>query len=383
MKSNIYIKKLFCFSLWICFVPPALSITDEEIITALEANKDWEAAYSLATSLAERQKTYQAWRDVAIKYAKFDTDDKAYLQAWQHAYTLNLIPTYQNFLKIRVQSPQNRHAIYAIFKLVRASNTPSDYLTFLADFPDVVESIEALLKIQEIAWKSAVSVNDPLVFDQFVITFIGAKQIVDAIDMAFEVEKQRIEKELHIEKELNSVKSLELLENIARRLFNEARVAEKQQNRLVAARKYRLLNLEKFKETKVFIKLLDTEERLAYQKLKQAKIDEIAKSINDMLLAIKESLPAKLIEKIPQSVKNLPSQLEEIIALTTNQLEQQIEQVNENIKQGNLGHVGADIALFGTGSKIAQIIGRISPILENPSKYQGFFIGKKAGMNQH
>lgn len=377
MKSNSYIKKLFCFSLLICFVPPALSITDEEIITALEAKKDWEAAYSLATSLAERQKTYQAWRDVAIKYAKFDTDDKAYLQAWQHANTLNRIPTYQNFLKIRVQSPQNRHAIYAIFKLVRVSNTPSDYLTFIADFPDVVESIEALVKIQGIAWKSTMDADDPLVFDQFVITFIGAKQIVAAIDMAFEAEKQSISVELH------SVKSLELLENIARRLFNEARVAEKQQNRLVAARKYRLLNLEKFKETKVFIKLLDTEERLAYQKLKQAKIDEIAKSINDMLLAIKESLPAKLIEKIPQSVKNLPSQLEEIIALTKNQLEQQIEQVNENIKQGNLGHVGADIALFGTGSKIAQIIGRISPILENPSKYQGFFIGKKAGMNQH
>jgi len=369
MKSNIYIQKIFGLSLLICFVPPALSITDEEIIAALEAKKDWEAAYSLATSLAERKKTYQAWRDVAIKYAKFDTDDKAYLQAWQHAYTLNLIPTYQNFLKIRVQSPQNRHAIYAIFKLVRVSNTPSDYLTFLADFPDVVESIEALLKIQEIAWKIAVDANDPLVFDQFVITFIGAKQIVAAIDMAFYAEKQSIEKELH------SVKSLELLENIARRLFNEARVAEKQQNRLVAARKYRLLNLENFRKTEVFIKLLDTEERLAYQKLKQDKTNEIAKSINDIFLAIKESLPAKLIEQMEQSVKNVkkPSQLEEIIALTKSQLEQQIKQVNENIKQGNLGHVGADIASFGTGSKIAQIIGRISSKFSKPQQVPRFF----------
>jgi hypothetical protein len=375
MKSNIYIQKIFCLSLLICFVPPALSITDEEIIAALEAKKDWEAAYSLATSLAERKKTYQAWRDVAIKYAKFDTDDKAYLQAWQHVYTLNLIPTYQDFLKIRVQSPQNRHAIYAIFKLVRASNTPSDYLTFITNFPEVVESIEALLKIREIAWKSTMDADDPLIFDQFVITFIDAKQIVAAIDRAFEAEKQSIEEELH------SLKSLESLENIARRLFNEARVAEKQQNRLVAARKYKLLNLEKFRETEVFIKLLDTEERLAYQKLKQDKTNEIAKSINDMFLAIKESLPAKLIEQMEQSVKNVeifPSQLEEIIAFLKSQLEQQIEQVNENIKQGNLGHVGADIALFGTGSKIAQIISSV-----NLSKYQGFFIGKKAGMNQH
>ncbi len=123
MKTNTYIKTLLCTFL-ICLVSSAFAITDEEVVQSLESLGDLETAYPFAYKLAQKQNTYTAWRDMAAKYAKFDTDEKAYLQAWQFAHTLNQKSIYQDFLKIKSQSPLNKQAIHAIFKLVMSSSKP-------------------------------------------------------------------------------------------------------------------------------------------------------------------------------------------------------------------------------------------------------------------
>ncbi len=381
MKTNTYIKTLLCTFL-ICLVSSAFAITDEEVVQGLENLGDWEAAYPLAYKLAQAQNTYQAWRDMATKYAKFDTDEKAYLQAWQFAHTLNQKSIYQDFLKIKSQSPLNNQAIHAIFKLVMASGKIENYLSFLTEFPDVIESIDALLKIHEIAFQRAKEANEPLIFDTFVITFPYAKQIPQAIKFAFDAEIHRIEKEL-------SSMDQQERENIARRLFNKARVAEKQNEPLNAARQYQLLHLEIFSETKIWTTLLDKEERLAYQKLMQAKQDEMFQNINDMRDALIETIQAQtqfIEQAVLEELRSPGLDLDKIIAIHNRLLIQQLEQVNKHKAQGKLEEMGADvpelISVMGTDSKIAKIIGRISPIitkaLENPSKYQAILFGQKA-----
>jgi len=378
MKTNTYIKLLLTGFL-LGFVLAAFAITDEEIVIGLEALDDWEAAYPLALQIAREQNAYPVWREVAIKYSQFDSDNRAYLQAWQQAYLLNQESTYRDFLNIKPQSSLNHYAISAIFKLIRASDKFEGYLRFIAEFSNVVESIEALLKTHEIAFQRAKNFNEPLVFDAFVMTFYGAKQIPQAIELAFETEKQRIEKEL------SDIDNIELREKIARRLFSEGRIAEKQHAPLVAARKYQLLNLDIFIDTKVFTALLDKKERFAYQKLMQTKQNEIAKSINEMRDAIIETIQLKTQLMEPAMVKELPAQnpsLEKIIARHNYLLVQQFKQLNKNIKAGS--HIDTNVAELIpvlTGLKIAKVIGKISLIitktLANPSKYQAILFGSK------
>ncbi len=386
MKKNI--KTLLCTFL-ICLTSSAFAITDEEVVQSLESLGDLETAYPFAYKLAQKQKTYTAWRDMAIKYAKFDTDEKAYLQAWQFAHTLNQKSIYQNFLKIKPQSPLNNQAIHAIFKLLKASSQIENYLSFLTEFPDVIESIDALLKIHEIAFQKAKEANESLIFDAFVITFPYAKQIPQAIKFAFDAEKHLLEEEF-------SSMDQEERENIARRLFNKARVAEKQNEPLIAARQYQLLHLEIFSETKIWTTLLDKEERLAYQKLMQAKQDEMLQNINEMRDALIETIQAQtqfIEQAVLEELRRSERDLDKIIAIHNRLLIQQFEQVNQHIEQvnkhkaqGKLEKMGADIpeliSVKGANSKIAKIIGKISPIiteaLKNPSKHQAILFGEKA-----
>jgi len=268
MKTNTYIKLLLTGFL-LGFVLAAFAITDE------------------ALQIAREQNAYPVWREVAIKYSQFDSDNRAYLQAWQQAYLLNQESTYRDFLNIKPQSSLNHYAISAIFKLIRASDKFEGYLRFIAEFSNVVESIEALLKTHEIAFQRAKNFNEPLVFDAFVMTYAP----------------------------------------------------------LVAARKYQLLNLDIFIDTKVFTALLDKKERFAYQKLMQTKQNEIAKSINEMRDAIIETIQLKTQLMEPAMVKELPAQnpsLEKIIARHNYLLVQQFKQLNKNIKAGS--HIDTNVA---------------------------------------
>ncbi len=391
MKKNRFTYQLLSIMILLMSLTTVTwSITDEEIVQGLEALGDWEAAYPLAYQLAQQKNTYQGWRDMVIKYTPLDnTIEQAYLQLWQHAYTLNQEAIYRDFLTVKPQSPLNRYAIHALFQLVQASEDINQYQKFIEEFPDVVESIEALMKSHEIAFNRAKKANDPLVFDAFVLTFHGAKQIPQAIELAFQTEKQWVETELRY------VTNYEQREYIARRLYNEARIAEKEHDSLMAARKYRLLNLKLFIDTQVFTELLDREERLAYRKLMETKQDEILQSINSMQEAMVETFQIQvqhLQESVVTELQNQGLRLENTLTTYNILMQQGIEKINanleitnKNLQQGYLGGVGADVAqlvpFIGAGFKIAKVIGRLSPAiaraLAKPNKQQAVLFAKQ------
>jgi len=245
---------------------PAWSIDHEKIVQGLEALGEYDAAYPFAYQIAQQKNTYSAWREVAAKYANSDTKGKAFLQAWRQAQALNQESIYKDFLKIRPNALLNIQAIHAIFELIKASNTMKDYVRFMKDFPDAINSVEALLKIQALAFERAKKAHDALVYDAFVTTFPGAKQIPEAIELAFQAEQQLIEKEVkeweesfkkisNFSKKIGNSDMDDLsfdtlfelkLEGKARDLVNEA---VRINNDLVAVRQYRLLGLEIFKQT--------------------------------------------------------------------------------------------------------------------------------------
>ncbi len=358
--------------------PLVWGITDAEIISGLEAMGEWETAYPLAYQQAQKQDTYPAWRDVAVKYAKFDKHNQAYLKAWQHAYTLNQEDSYRDFLKLKPDSPLRVQAINALFKVVQTSGDMEKYQKFMEEFPDAVESIEALLKLQELAFEHAKQANDPLVFDAFVITFPGAKQVPQAIELAFQTEQQAIEKEKG---------NHDQHEYMARRVFNEARVAEKENNTLLSSRQYRLLSLDIFRDTKVFTEMLDREERFAYQKLMEAQQAETIKSIQEMHQAVVETIQVQTqhLEKTVKTELQAHSQrLEAAIASHNQALSKQLEQLNQRMNHSGERDVIDDVAdlvpLVGQGIAIASLVKRVLPAITNafsrPSPQQAVLFAK-------
>ena len=248
--------RLIAFSLLYisCFSASASNIDYEKIVQGLGES---EEAYPFAYQLAIQQDSYTAWRKVAAQYAH--SDDKAFIQAWKKAKEINNEATYKDFITIRPNALLNLQAIHAIFELTKASNSIANYRQFMETFPNAVESIEALLKIQELAFERAKQANVPLIYDTFVRTFQGATQISEAIELAFQAEKRILEKEAkqweadfknNYQGKAPEVKTFIkwMLGDKARRLLNEAKAAE-ETNQLVAARKYRLLGLELFKQT--------------------------------------------------------------------------------------------------------------------------------------
>lgn len=233
----------------------ASNIDYEKIVQGLGESQE---AYPFAYQLAIQQNSYTAWRKVAAQYAH--SDDKAFIQAWKKAKEINNEATYKDFLTIRPNALLNLQAIHAIFELTKASNSIANYRQFMESFPNAVESIEALLKIQQLAFERAKQANVPLIYDTFVRTFPGATQIPEAIELAFQAEKRILEKEAkqweadfknNYQGKAPEVKTFIkwMLGDKARRLLNEAKAASAETNQLVAARKYRLLGLELFKQT--------------------------------------------------------------------------------------------------------------------------------------
>lgn len=332
MKTNYFLKAFtltLTYSLFSAYPLPTVALTDQQIVQGLEIIGEFEAAYPLAYQLAEKQNTYLAWRELATKYAQFDSNGKVYLYTWQQAQRVNTEATYRDFLTLRPAATLNLHVIHAIFELVKASDQVADYVRFMETFPNTVEAIEAVLRVQELAFERAKQANNPVIYDAFVTTFQGAKQVPEAIQLALAVEQTAVAAE---DQKVN----YETHERIARRLYNEARLAEKAQQPLVVARRYELLNEERFRDTKVVTELLDREERLAFQKLMETKQIDIVNQIKGMQEAVVDTIQAQthyLGDTIVKELQTHGQHLEGVIATHNRALTQQLQAINQSIDQ--------------------------------------------------
>jgi len=392
MKLKYFFQGLTLTSLLLCLSPPVWSMDYAKIVQGFEAAGDLEAAYPFALQLAQQQDTYPAWREVAVKYAKFDTEGRTYLQAWQQAYARNQESVYKDFLTLRPQSPFNQYAIHALFQLTLAANRVADYQRFMEEFPESPEAIQALLKIHEVAFEKAKQVDDPLVYDAFVNTFAGARQIPEAIDRASQIEQRKLEAQF---KEVSG-KNIEERERVARLLYNQAR---KTTDSLVSSRNYRLLDLDLFIDTKVVTEKLDREERLAYQQVMERQQREILQSLKELREAFEEKIQ-DLAEEIQTQARKLEEAIEAHSRLMNQKLEDinrgiqdlkddvkrgfhqsavQTQQIAQQLQKSPLTEIVEAVPLVGSGFKILQVIAKVLPKIKqaitNPSKWQAMLFG--------
>jgi hypothetical protein len=303
---------------------PARALDDGQIVQSLEALGEFEAAWPLALKLAKERDDYQGWRDLFTKYRAQDPDPLAYRAAWARAVTLDSEPVYRDFLTLDPGHADNAVAVHAIFKLRQGLDTIEGYRGFMADFPNSVEAVQALLRIHEIAWERAREDDRPAVFDAFVGTFPGARQIPQAIEAAYQAQRREVEQE--IQADVLGVKvpyfSDEKRDRVARQLFNQARVAEKAGDTLAADRAYRLLELDSFRDTRAYTELLDRAERHAWQAhltQQQARVE-----------AATGRLQSALVEALGSQTRRL----EDAIAEHTRRMDARIRSVRDDMQQG-------------------------------------------------
>ena len=264
--------------------PMAGALDQRGVVQGLEALGEWEAAYPLALDLARTQDDYPAWRRVATDYALYDLDAEAYQQAWQQTRAIDNPAVYRDFITIRPGSPSNRLAIHRIYELTRELDTVSGYQAFMQEFPDSVEAVAALLRVHELSFARARDLDEPAVYDAFVALFPDARQVPDAIEAAYQAERRALEKKA--EGGFFDLRARfyadEHRARIARRLFNAARRAEKAGQRLVADRKFRLLELPLFADSAALTEHLDRDERQAWQQ-RQRQSNERATALQRQL----------------------------------------------------------------------------------------------------
>ncbi len=333
-----------------------MAITDQQIIQGLEMLQEWEAAYPLVYKQAVEIDDYPSWRNLAAIYADYDTNDEAYVLTWNKARELDNEGAYQDFIKIRDVSPYNPIAIHRIFELRQALDTIQGYLDFIELFPNSVEAVQAMLRIHEIAFSRAQEENVPEVYDAFIITFPEAKQVPEAIKLAFSAELDSLESET--QPGLLDFKSRyysdENKERIARRIFNEGRVAENAKDELVMDRKYRLLSQELFHDSEVFTEMLDRNERQAHEQRMILHQERIQGNIKTLKSAVVNEL------------KTTASQLEDAIRDHNRRVKQQFQKVYDDVNQ-SFGRVDSQFSrLYG---HINSQFGAISQAVEQQANF--------------
>lgn len=313
----------------------AQAITDEEIVTGLEALGDLEAAWPLALNLAQQRNDYGTWRKLAEKYAKYDPDDQAYVTAWNAAREVDTVMVYQDFLSLRQPSPYNALAVHRIFELKQELDTIQGYLDFIKAFPNSVEAVAAMLRIHEIAFDRAKEADSPEVYDAFVKTFPEAKQAPQAIELAFQAELRALKEET--EPGLFDLAarfySDEHRERIARRVYNEGRVTEQAKDELVMDRKYRLLGEELFRDTETFTAMLDRDERLAHQQ----RMAEHQQRIQGGLETLREAVVSELQlqgERLEAAILEHNRRIKRQFTQVYSDMDQGFKQVYGDMSQG-------------------------------------------------
>jgi len=366
------------FYLIICFLlslsPPVVAFTQEDFLRSLEKMGELQTAYPLALQWAQQKNSYEAWRDVALKYQQFDKDGVAYLRTWQQAYQRGDIESLKNFMSIRPQAELNLHVIHVIYQLTEKVGTTTAYREFVEQFPGAIQSIDALLKMQRLFFEEVKKENTTDAYDAFVVFFPYAEQAPSAIQSSYNLEKQAVEQQIRAldcrkEGEEKRLCETEAKDRIARQLLNEARLAEIEVNKpvsenekteaearktrfsLISARKYGiLLNSSLFNDTKVLTEKLDRDERLTFQNQLLNKQSEVKQAIDDMKIAVvaaikeqTEILGGKL-DTLDKSIKSV----EQAIVTHHQQMEAQLSKINQSIEQGNATLAKLQLSQTGT-----------------------------------
>jgi len=270
-------------------------LDDFDVAETLLMQGKAKLAYPLATAHAKNLNSYESYRTFVRKFPDAPRTPEMLQSAFEKVKDINTEAGYDDFIRIAAQSVLAFRAIEAQFRLFRDIDTIGEYRRFISKFPNTPEAAEAMTRIQEIAFTRAKEENTSAIFDRFIIAFPHAPQTEQARKLAYQAEQRELDTELGEGVQRTSLgggSPQEKRETAARRIYNEARMAEKKRELLyIAERKYELLQ-SMFRDTKAFTDLLDRQEQQAYRQEVKAYNEQIISEVRSVKGAVKEQTTA-------------------------------------------------------------------------------------------
>ncbi len=343
MKQTISAVFTAISAILLLFCPVSAELDDFDVAETLLMQGKAKLAYPLATAHAKKLDTYEGYSRFVRKFPNAPRTPEILQIAYEKIKEINTERGYDDFIKLSGQSVLAFKAIADEFQLFTNTDTISEYRRFMDKFPNTPEAAEAMNRIQEIAFARAKEENTSLIFDRFLIAFPHAPQAEQAKKLACDAEQRELETEIGDSTGLVSfggASAHEKRETAARRIYNEARIAEKKRELLhIAARKYDLLQ-SLFKDTKAFTDLLDRQEEQAWR--------QEVKDYNE-----------QIVSEV-RSVKGAVQQQNEVLAKTFQAMEEEIRTIRASVSQTQAELDNVKNSVSRTQSDLSYLSGRIS-----------------------
>jgi hypothetical protein len=158
----------------------AHALDDAETVRILTALGEWQAAYPLAIAEARRLDTVGAWEAI---FSQPEYDDltrplnrrEVYAEAWAAAKRADSPSAYREFIALAPESDGAALAIDRLFEQVKQEDTLEAYTEFMVEFPATSQSLEAMLRVQELVWQRVREEDTLAAYDGYLDAFPNAR----------------------------------------------------------------------------------------------------------------------------------------------------------------------------------------------------------------
>ncbi|MBF0229690.1 MAG: hypothetical protein HQK63_08905 [Desulfamplus sp.] len=242
----------------------------EKAVEMLEASEDFETAEPLAFKLTQ-EKNEHYYRIAFLKnYPSSEFAEIVYMQTWKDVKDSGNMAKLQSFVKVMPNGEHSMEALDILFSLYQQENTILGYQDYIKAFPNSPQAVSALEGIYRLAFERAKTQADKLksvaFFDEYIRTFPTSPYIEEAVSKAEAMEYESIQETIDSFTVKNVFSSKqEQKEAVARKLYNEMRKWQKQNQLLIGQRKYNLLRKDIFVDTTAYTEMMDREETIAFR----------------------------------------------------------------------------------------------------------------------
>lgn len=280
LKSYILLLFLLPLALAASPLPTGLSEDQQSRLQSLlwvqKQGVTADRVLALVVDWAEEENSYAVWRAANQHFAAIDPQALLYDALWQVVEKIDQKQVYQDFMAVRADSPEHhRFAVYRQYALAEKANTVKAYRAFMSEYPESIEALAALQRVQTIAFQHIQKHKNPELYDLFVKTFPDAPQVPAARQAAYELLSEDMQRRLQ-----SGGQHFENYQILANELYNQGWLAENAAKQtsdpaeqaaqwLIAKRNYALLE-QHFPGSNALSNYLQREENRAFHSANQA-----------------------------------------------------------------------------------------------------------------
>lgn len=337
-------------------VLPANALELERAVEMLEASGDFETAEPVAFKLSQQKKELYYYIEFLRKYPNSDFADIVYQQTWALVEHSGNAAMLQSFVKAKPRGKHSLTALDKLFALYQQENSILAYQDYLKAFPNSPKAVNALEGIFKLAYERVSQVDDQqqtLSFlDEYIRTFPSSPYVKQANEKAEILERELLQQALD-SFSLNGLFTSKQAkkDTLARELYNKMRFWQKQDQSLLAERKYRLLQGQLFIDTEAYTEMMDRDETLAfraslsdYQQQTQQRLDQLNQLYQQESQRIVASIQAEA-GATRQTIKQQAEQTRQTIADQAGQTRETINRQADNTRQ----------AVYGMTSQVTEL----------------------------